>query len=293
MHTGYNRRKTIFSLLVAMISCFMFCANANSSVTTNNFPSFHAVMASDVVYVEMRYFVWEEFYEGQKLVTESGFIPAIGIRGFLGKINNSVGLTYEAVVFYGMVDYEGYLQSGDALIPYTSDTSYLGLEGNCSAVVNIETKEFIIAPFVGLRYSCWLRALGTDSFIRDPYGYDEYWQTLHGITGIQYKIPSSKTTPVIITISASLLFPLFVDETVDLSNADGPSEIKLDPEGKSSFEIGMEMDVPFRNVSSRMIFGIFYRTIEFSESSLDKTYQTFFQPESHYRIVGLKVGFNF
>lgn len=285
-------RKKHIALFVIVLYCFASCLEADS-YNESDLLSMQSVMVRNVAYGEIRYFVWEEYYNGEKVVTESGFIPAIGIRGLLIKINDGIALAYNTALFYGVVDYDGYVQADDAMIPYTSDTAYLGVEGSCYATVNIDSGDFIILPLVGVKYSFWLRELGVSSFIRDPYGYDEYWQMLQGMTGLQYKVQSSKTNPVIVTISVSVLFPIFVDENVDLANVNGPSGIELEPEGNPSFEIGMELDIPFRNISSRMICGIFYRTVKFSESELDRTYQSFFQPESHYRIVGLQMGFNF
>lgn len=290
---GYGGKyKVRIALFVIVLYCFTYCLKADSYDETD-LSATQSVMIRDVVYGEIRYFVWEEYYNGLRLVKESGFIPAIGIRGLFIKINDGIALAYNTALFYGIVNYDGYVQTGDAMIPYTSDTAYFGFEGSFYTIVNIESRDFIICPLAGVKYSFWLRELGASSFIRDPYGYDEYWQMLVGMMGLQYKIQSRKRNPVIATVSGSVLFPIFVDESVDLSNVNGPSSIKLEPEGNPSFEIGMELDIPLRSISSRMIFGIFYRTVKFSESELDRTYQTFVQPESHYKISGLQMGFNF
>ncbi len=115
------------------------------------------------VYVTPRYFLWEEFNSsGDKLLDESGFLLALGMRGDLSFLTGGLE------IYGGTVNYDGQTQAGD---PVQTDTGYLGL--SAAAGLWFERGEYVrLRGEVLYSSELWVRDIRST---QNALGYKETW----------------------------------------------------------------------------------------------------------------------
>ena len=248
----------------------------------------NSVIASARVYPHVEYFEWKESLNGAKFLKETG--PLFGVGGDMDiRLGKKFLLEVGGDSFLGQVNYDGAIQQLDGtLTPDHSTTVYAGAEGSLKLA-----RPFALSPGVTLKPAAgfgargWVRTLDTsfDSNYIGQYGYQEYWLATHGILGATVEFALSHANSVF--VGADLRLPIATRQTVDFGNAGGPSNVKLQP--KANPTVFAEAGVRHKTV----FVSIFFETLDFSESNLDPTYQSFLQPTSVAKIIGGKLGVAF
>lgn len=268
--------RILLSLLIASIPFCVHAASPTNKVSTVRF------------YGLAEQFEWTETYQGQQLLKESG--PLFGVGCDLSaKLAGPVWIEGRGELFLGGVDYDGVLMSKNGeLTPYTTTTEYAGLkiDGDFAYKMPL-TRDIHVKPFAGLGARTWVRTLDTglsDRYIGE-YGYTETWTTIYGIVGFGGGIVTGPKSEIGARIEARI--PLSNNESVDLTNQGGPSDLELKPGKKASIYAEASLTV------SHLTASLFTETLNFSESALDGRSEAFFQPESESTMVGLKMGLAF
>ena len=240
------------------------------------------------LYGLVEHFEWEETFNGEKFVEESG--PLFGLGGELDfQATDRIWLEGRGEIFGGDVDYDGFIQTFDGdLVPYESDTTYFGakFEGDAAYKMPL-SDDFYVKPYAGLGVRAWERTLDTgtsDEFIGD-YGYVEDWVTIYAIAGLGGGLSLNKDTELFGKIEIHIP----IDNTIhdDLSNLGGPSDIELEPGKENSMYADAGINIKMFTAS------VFVETLKFSQSPLDDKYHAVLQPDSESTMVGVKAGLVF
>ncbi len=231
------------------------------------------------VFVDLSDFYWDEHYNSEKLLEETGSTFGIGVayKGIAGQRSTADGyrLTYGGRLSsnFGQVDYDGQTQSGT---PAQTDVDYSGmtLEGHLGWLCKTSKNWLFIEPNLGLAFSTWSRDLqSTDTAT----GYKENWTNIYGRTGLTFAIPFKPN--YMFSFSAGALFPLYVENEVN--------GIELEPE---AFHL-----TPYANLAfeyKRFTIELFYESFLFGESDMKIMGNAYvLQPESYTSKMGLRLLF--
>ncbi|HIC97268.1 MAG TPA: hypothetical protein EYP11_02575 [Aquificaceae bacterium] len=112
------------------------------------------------LYLSPRYVTWEEFYRGERLLKEKGWVVGVGLR------HEAKPLVVGGELYAGTLDYDGRTQTG---VPVETDTDYRGL----SLYVGV-ARDFARWLEGALLYSleAWERDINSTSLAT---GYVERW----------------------------------------------------------------------------------------------------------------------
>jgi hypothetical protein len=229
---------------------------------------------------------WTEELDGARIVKEDG--PLYGLGGDLAlRMTQALWLRGRAELYAGELDYDGYLMDEDNLTPYQSETEHVGmrLEGELGWRLPLGAGN-ILAPFGGLGLRAWERTLDTELGDRHigRYGYTENWSTLYAIAGLELVIPLNNRAELFALCAAHI--PLDNELTVDLENVDGPDDLELEPGKETTYRAELGLNLHPITIS------MYYETIEFSRSGLDKS-GDYFQPDSDAEMIGAQIGLIF
>lgn len=235
------------------------------------------------LYGTLERFEWEETYAGFDLLQETGPVFGLGAE-FDFPVIQSLRWEGKGELYYGKVDYNGYIQYEDgSLAPYESKTEYFGLKLETDLAWRPTIAQVLsIGPLAGLGTRVWQRRL--DATGDRKYGYDENWIMLYGLLGVGANAKIFSQTELF--ARAVLRFPFLNTETINVSDQGDSSTVVLRPGNKVSLylEGGLVVDMIFLSV--------YYEQLRFSESNLDEEYEIL-QPESSADIFGIKAGWNF
>lgn len=223
-------------------------------------------------------FTWEEFLNGDKLLTEEG--PILGIGGTIAfALSDTITLEGDGYMFFGNIDYDGGIQNfmTGEVTPYQSNTEYTGIkmQGNCIYSLGL-IQGMQIAPYAGLGLKYWQRDIDKKpgALTVGQYGYTEYWSTTYLALGV--KATKSLGNDISLMGKAEL--------KVTISNAEEADGTDLEPGEEPSYLI--EGGARF----SMFFATLYYEAYDFSKSP---AVGGFLQPDSEARIIGIRGGVTF
>lgn len=238
------------------------------------------------LYAFVEKFTWEEKLDGRQILEEDGPVVGLGLA-LAYPLNPSLRLLGRGEFYLGEVDYDGGIQNEDGSItPYDSETTYTGARGALLLATPLYAQGPVtLSPLGGLGGAFWLRELdkGLSDSDTGPYGYDEYWGSMHGVVGarLDWQQHEDRTYH----LHAEIRLPIWNEEQVDLSNVGGPDDTSLEPEEQVSYriEIGARLN--------QLALMAYFETLEFDESEVNR--YGFLQPESSATSAGAGVGIHF
>ncbi len=233
------------------------------------------------IYADVADFYWDERYNNEKLLEETGAIFGTGVT-FKGLSrqhtnNDAYRLTYGFGLGFdfGQVDYDGQTQDGT---PAQTDVNYLGMNlgGQLGWLFKTSADWLFIEPNLNLALTTWYRDLQSTDSAR---GYKENWTNIYGRAGLTFSLPFKHD--YMFCISGGAIIPLYVkNEVNDITDgfALKPKAFHPTPYANLAFEykkFGIEM---------------FYESFLFGESDgkfVEDAY--FLQPESYTYRLGLRL----
>jgi hypothetical protein len=229
-------------------------------------------------------FRWREFDDGDRLVEESGTRYSLGI-GLETPLSPDALTVFgaEGKLYFGTVDYDGQainFQTGERA-PATSETDYDGFMAEASVSRRYpKVRGGAVEVFGAAGIDAWRRELkSTVTAIGTTTDSWEDWTVFYGRVGAGWRTSAY-------ALRAGIKLPLVVDETTDFG-AD------FEPKGRASLFFGFTATV---HDSARQSWAInaFYDSYRFAESDHVPVLTnwgpaSFFQPESHQDVVGLRV----
>jgi len=220
------------------------------------------------------YFYWEEDYNGNKLLDESGF--RIGLEAAYNPLAEKGWIWASRVkVYFGAVGYNGSLQNlvTGAVTPFKSTTDYYGILGEAGYGYRFGLGQDYFLDVLGrVTLDFWVRRLGGGQ-----YGYDEYWFPISIKAGLDL---SPKDVGAL-----GLKVPVYTYQTADHNLFGVTFTTTLHPEPMVSpyAEAGYKFT---KNFSLTGFFDSYW----FKQSAVNKG---FLQPESKSYEVGAKIGWTF
>jgi hypothetical protein len=238
-----------------------------------------ALNARGEIYASLERFEWTETMHGARFVKEEGPLGGLGGRVQLDFDGAPFGLYGMGEVYAGEVDYDGFLQTADGLIPAESETAYEGMMLEAGVVIDVRmTPSIVLQPFAGLGAHAWERDL------QGVGGYVETWSTVYAAFGAALRLATGPQGEV---FGLGAWVPaLHNEEEVDLRRVGGPSSVDLEPKEESGFRAEAGFRVRSFYVS------LYYENMSFGESELDRSGR-FLQPDSEAEMIGLRGGITF
>ncbi len=254
---------------------------------------FSKAKAEEGFYLKVESYSWREYYQGSKLLEESG--PLFG-AGFISRLDFSkyFMIDMETELFGGSVDYDGHTQAG---VPAQTDTNYFGVNIDINFYRKFELtggrkivctskctlREAYLAPFVGVGVKRWNRQIESTDVAQ---GYTEKWLNIYTRLGLlgEYSFSLSKVKGF---AEAGITLPLYTSNTFECSVFGLSEDVTLKPGSNVAFfaKAGIKW--------TRFEAFLFYDGMRFSKSDLDDTYHVFFQPESKCDMYGINFAFYF
>ncbi len=229
-------------------------------------------------------FEWEEFFDGEKLLTESG--PRVGGGvDFSFLLSGPLWAEGSGEAYVGEVDYDGGVQSSDGdWEPYRSDTSYSGMRAEGALALDaFAGRPVAVVPLAGLGFDAWKRSLDAPLLEEQGrYGYDEDWAVAYGWAGVRVRL--SPREDLHLRGQFAVRLPLATGVDADLRNVGGPSSVTLEPDGRPSVRGDVSVQIAWFEI------GAFYETLEFDASPVENYGGDVFQPESKARMAGVRAG---
>ena len=246
------------------------------------------------VYLAPHYFTWEEFYQGQKLLREQGWL--IG-GGGLVKVNlrkaetGSFMLTGRAELFGGVADYDGQTQSvnlqGDSVpsLPVSTDAVYFGAKGEADFGWRVSMQQVSVEPFFGLGSRWWLRHLKASTtldMMGSPARVDsatEEWSSLYLRLGGRLETVINNDWRLF--VEGGLKYPFYTENSFNVAGID----VTVKPDGRwSGFA---ELGVRYKQLK----FSTYYEGFRYGRSDgVPLGYIGVFQPTSKSDTIGFRVG---
>ena len=234
-------------------------------------------------YLAGRYFTWEEYQGGRRLLRESGPLYAAGaVAGVT--VHRVVTLRSRGEIFGGIVDYAGETQAPNP-VPVDTDVDYVGTREEFDLGARVPAGAAELEPFAGLGHRFWLRGLenATSRNGQPVSGYTELWQCGYARFGLRgYWSTSPKDS---LFAEGGAKYPFYVGNSVDFDNG-GWTTFHPGGDWSGFGEVGL--------VHHRLRLSLTYEGFRFSPSpTVDVAGSTFLQPESHSDIYGVRVGWSF
>lgn len=234
-------------------------------------------------YLSARYFTWEEFDAGRRILRERGPLFAAGVS--LGKVTpSSVTVSGKGELFGGEVDYDGETQAPHSVRVRTR-VGYVGTALQLDLGYRAERGELRLEPFLGLGHRWWLRDLQdtTSASGEAVSGYTESWQTVYGRFGARGRLALPRGVELVAEGGAK--YPFYTGNSVDFSGA-GVTTFRPRPHWSGFAETG----VGYR--SARITLS--YEGFRFNPSHERVVQgQSYFQPKSSSDLFGLNLGWSF
>ncbi len=246
-------RKLGISLIVFVLFCFLLKGIAG---------------AQEISYREgisgIKYFVWQEYFQGKRLLKEQGWLYYAGIGG--ERIFSYDKRVYaQILVFGGQVFYHGGTMGGT---PANTHTGYIGCEFIFGGKIPVwfigVNKEVLLVGSLNSRN--WMRDLKTTKI---ALGYKEYWYSFYAKAGLAFSYKFGESNRL--NLEGGSTYTISTFEKADFG---GGSEVNLYPKNDWGFFIKAVFE------TENFILEGGYISIKYKKSDLDETYKSFFQPES-------------
>lgn len=232
------------------------------------------------------YFKWTEKNEGEKLLTEKGWIHKTGI-GI--KVDVESSYLRPSFIFYGGdIKYDGKTWEGDKV---RSRTNYIGHDISLEGGIERKVGRTTLDGYVKMGIERWKRSI--DSNISEngnvAIGYGEKWRMWYWTVGVKQTYEINKDTFLFGNLYVKR--PFNVRNKVDIVDV----EVKLKKKWNYGIEVGVEAkDVLKRGINGKVSF--IYENEKFGKSNM--VYSSViddyvYQPESKRTQYGIKVGIKF
>ncbi len=242
-----------------------------------------AMISETDIFLKTDIFSWKEYDNtGELLLEESG--PIFGIGSATKFDFDPMTLKLGAVMYGGMVDYDGQTQAG---APVETRTDYMGVKFGIDFGWKFMLAEMTsFESFVGPAANCWGRDIrSTDNAA----GYFERWWSIYTRLGLRgdHAFPGKLG----IFAEGGIKLPVYNENRVDWRSF-GWGRITVKPGRKETFFA--EAGFRWENLKA----ALFYENMKFPKSAPVKKYVsgrtlTVWQPRSEADIIGMNIGLVF
>lgn len=213
------------------------------------------------LYLSPRYMVWEEFYQGSKLLREDGWILGLGLK------HEGRYIRTGAELYGGRLTYDGQTQAGD---PVKTKTDYAGLQIYLGPQIDITE---LLNVGLSYRLEVWKRNIRSTSY---AIGYSEDW------------FYHSLDPNITLEVSNFYLYSLYRFVLGARMQANVYGVPQLEPKRDTAYEVG----AGFKR--GRFSLGLYYSYLKFRQSDVKRagTYYVL-QPTSVRELYGIRFGIEF
>lgn len=246
------------------------------------------------VNVGLESFRWEEFSDGERLLSETGPRLTVGLAlDHLLHGNLATPYAVEVRGYVGFIDYDGQTQAG---VSTKTDVDYFGVSGEIMGAVRL----------AGNSHMDLLGGLGVDTWIRDiqdgvaadgslALGYQEDYFIFYGKLGPGFLFQNGATRSY---LQFGIKYPFYTYEQAHLSTIGFDSDVDLEPGKKISGFAKWRISWGQEGDKSRFGASIYYDSFRFGTSGSKTvtgggTLYTVHQPESSMDVLGARLEYYF